>query len=87
MRPPMPNRQAADAANQDRIGKAFAAMSGGGQEAPAEQAEDELLAELERALQAANSVLEKLKAVQQKESGAPQAEDADTGSPSMQGQP
>lgn len=96
MLPPRPSPRRDDL--EKRVSGAFAMMHGGeappdaGHDAGAEAQEDELLQELERALQAAEQVLQKLRAAQAHEKGDGEGgakidDDSSTGSPSMQGTP
>lgn len=78
--PPRPNLQKDDAQKQDRIARAHALMAGN----TPDDAEDPIIQELDSALQAATAALQKLKGAEKQEQPE---QDADTGSPSMQGMP
>ena len=91
MLPPRPSLAAGHAAQDKHLDGAFAAMTGA-PDAGAEQAEDDLLQELQTTLDKADAVLLKLRGVQTKEKGDAEGgakidDDSSTGSPSMQGMP
>lgn len=86
---PRPGLAHGQDALEKRVSGAFSAMTGQGGE---EQEEDQLLQDLQRAMDQANKILMKLRGVQKKEKGdgaggAKINDDSSTGSPSMQGMP
>lgn len=77
MIPPRPQMKVADDANQDRIARAHAAMTG---QAPPQAASNGAVAKLKQALQQAQEALRELEGAEVSEGEAD-----DTGSPSAQG--